>query len=441
MELCGCTAVVGRKLVEAVCKYREMGTDEDPCEWMKGKTEAEAKARSSIVNGKLVQLYIERALQMVATSNNAHVCTSECRLLEIQGECFQLPDPDLVHVHLTHPVVYCNAPFHAHGLVHSGTRSALRKQVYVCVASGKAHVCTEWDCDADTMETEAGMCCVLTGNVIGVNRRLYRHEWMEDERYSGAHRRGPTDAQKAHRAKSSSSENGRVMEALRRLADRDLDGSVATDAHAAARALLVQKAADVIGVLFPGSAVRTRLENEQDTQTTRALYAHYWRYVKSCTDAGRPVMLDALHSATRALTKCDELRSCRPRIQMSQVKVQVIARGYARGVVQQLRNMLIHTDYRVDSLPAYVNFVIAALYMQQHRFCIQGVDIFPGDAFLESMLPKQPSTLIFYTNGIKPTLTTTKNAVKKHVAEAIATGKALPLQLQCPHLPYADVFL
>jgi hypothetical protein len=61
-----------------------------------------------------------------------------------------------------------------------------------------------------------------------------------------------------------------------------------------------------------------------------------------------------------------------------------------------------------------------------------------GDAFLDSMLPRQPATLPLYIPSVRINLA--KNAIKKCIATAYNEGHARLAQLQFCPLPYAAVF-
>lgn len=439
-HLHGCVVQIGQDVVDSLCTHRKMDEKDNACEWMKMKMEAEEGIRESLVNGKLVQLYIQKEFGMVATSNNTHKCSGSCRMIEVQGESFQVNgNPDVLHVHLLHPVVHCTAPPVWQSAMHSRSRKHLKGQVYVCSESGNAHVCTERDCDGDTMETEAGMCCVLTGNVVAVNRKLYKHDWMEDSKYSGG-QRTTSDTQRTLRAKIDNTDNGRVTRALCTIAELVPVGENDTEMLDTAIDVLVNKAESILTELFPGSDTRKLIEEEEDAYTLKMLYLQYYRYIKNRKENNRPVMLDQLDKITMHTSKCDEVRSSRPRITVTRPKIREISHGYARGIVRYLQSLIKHTAYKVSTVNAYVNYVLAILYLQQHLFCLQGVEIFTGDTFLQCMLPNQPSTLWRYTEGVKPNLTQTKNKIQKTISTAIVTHGALPINLQYPRLSYAEVF-
>jgi hypothetical protein len=263
--------------------------------------------------------------------------------------------------------------------------------------------------------------------VVGINHSLFKGEWNEQ--------------QSAPRARPVGKPTNPIVQSLRLFTGPVPEGSIATAEVAKAEKLLVAKAAEIIGCLFPGSDVRKSLEDEEDMRTLRTLYSQYWRYIKQCVDSQSPIFLDVMERDSLVLTKCDEVRNSRPKIVISRQKCLVIAQGYAHGVVSQMQRLCRYTCMKVESVPAFVNHVIANLYMQQHRLCVGKVDIFSGDPFLESMLPRQPATLHRYIPSVRINLTNTKNHIKRCIAGAVRNGQARLAQLQFCPLPYATVFL
>ena len=409
-------------------------------EWTSARSLRRADARRRILNGERHRQVLVSAFGLVAHRNNAHVYTRACRLVEVRGTAHGVVDePDIVHVHVTHPEVECAAPPALHARLVSSTCVVLGGEVYVCASSGRAHVCTETECDAQLIETLDGVCCSLTGKTLAVNQAMYRHDWMQGPGYMRPGEDDPLPkASRAARARLSESTG--IMAKLQLLGREHELGEHAVQRRKAAMDALVRAALDLIVHLFPGSPRRVEIERKEDLGMLVAVYTHYWRAVNSSCQRGVPLFLDRLRHDVRSATKCDEVRALRVDLVVDPMKTRRIANGYARGVVRHLLKLCKLTGLPMDSVSAFSNTVVALLYMQRKRSCIQGVDVFVADSFLDAVLPNS-ARLGAYITQVKLSFTNTRNTLLQHINDAVHEHRAMPTELQCEPMPLFDVFV
>lgn len=369
--------------------------------------------RTRLLYGTLhkISLHRLRASNQLPIVQPAHVCDKECDVRPLTGTAYQFK-PGREHV--------CSAGCVSPPNLHRGPTTDLSHVLYICTASGQPHLCSPECCNADKVEHEDNLVCVLTGRCFPSNN--YSHGWLQDAAQSGL--------LQSH-LKDTKPKNHQTTDPLLARAQRLVGASFALPgSRAQAYAQCVDRAYDAIRPILPKSPLRDEYDHITRVSNLKRITAIAHKLARNAKQS--------LNWTTLRVETHNEIQSEESGVHADCCTFDLLARAHARKTCHYLFTVLLtHTQIHLQRTD-FLSCVLVLLYMQRGAFRVRNRCIVDVDYSLYHLLPDLV-TLPAYPHLAAIEYTNTKSAIQASIIQAIDQDNADPSGFVYPPLQTTDL--